>query len=187
MDEQPVSKLKKEIIEWVKVILIAFVLTMIIRSFLVAPFMISGESMMPTLEDGERVIVNELVYRFSEPKRGDIVVFYYPEEDKDLVKRVIGLPGDTVEMKNDQLLINGTKVEEPYLAESKKFFLGNSGVLTEDFEPVKVNSNQFFVMGDNRWNSKDSRAIGTISEEQIIGRVELVFWPFDQWQWVNRK
>lgn len=113
------SSINKELKEWAKAIAIAIILAYLIRTFLFAPFIVDGTSMMPTLENGERLIVNELQYRFGQPKRGDIIVFRYSEE-QDYIKRVIALPGEVVEVKNDQLYINGQKVEEPYLNEERK-------------------------------------------------------------------
>jgi signal peptidase I len=158
--------------EWIKALGIAIIIAVIIRFFSFAPIVVDGESMMPTLQDRERLIVNKMTYLWSEPKRGDIIVFH-ATQDKDWIKRVIGLPGDIVEVKNDTLYINNEIVEEPYLDVSKQH---TSGILTNDFYEV-VPEDELFVMGDNRLNSRDSRMIGTIQISDIVGRADVVFWP----------
>ncbi len=174
------KKEKNEFWEWSKALLIAFGLAWLIRYFLFTPIVVDGESMMPTLEDGDRMIVNKIGYEVGEPDRFDIVVFHAPEK-KDYIKRVIGLPGDHVEYKNDQLYINGKLVPEPYLEQKKKEIV--DGTLTEDFtleqltQMKVVPEGYVFVMGDNRRYSKDSRLIGVISMEEIIGSTRIIFWP----------
>jgi signal peptidase I len=174
------KKEKNEFWEWSKALLIAFGLAWLIRFFLFTPIVVDGESMMPTLEDGDRMIVNKIGYEVGEPDRYDIVVFHAPEE-KDYIKRVIGLPGDHVAYKNDQLYINGKPQEEPYLKPYKKEII--EGTLTEDFtleEIAQVSvipEGYVFVMGDNRRYSKDSRMIGLVSMEEIIGSTNVIFWP----------
>ncbi|GAB7388119.1 signal peptidase I [Bacillaceae bacterium] len=175
------KKVKNEIWEWVKALAIAIVLAFIIRTFLFAPFVVDGTSMMPTLHDGERLIVNKLIYLLGEPERGNIIVFK-ATEDRDYIKRVIAVGGETVEMKDDQLYINGKPVDEPYLEEYKKQAHAEGRLLTNDFGPVKVPEGEIFVMGDNRENSKDSRVIGTIPLEKVIGRADVVFWPLSDFR-----
>lgn len=174
------KKEKNEFWEWSKALLIAFGLAWLIRFFLFTPIVVDGESMMPTLEDGDRMIVNKIGYEVGEPDRYDIVVFHAPEE-KDYIKRVIGLPGDHVAYKNDQLYINGEPQEEPYLDLKKEEII--EGVLTEDFtledyaQVSVIPEGYVFVMGDNRRYSKDSRMIGLVSMEEIIGSTNVIFWP----------
>jgi len=162
-----------EVWEWTKALAIAISIAFAIRYFLFSPIVVDGESMMPTLEDRERLIVNKIVYSFSQPQRGDIIVFH-ATENKDWIKRVIGLPGDTIEIKDDVLYINDEIVEEPYLEGAKKMFGGN---LTDDVPKTVVSEGHLFVMGDNRPNSRDSRWIGTIPLDSVVGRADLVFWP----------
>lgn len=172
-------KKKNELWEWSKALLIAFGLAAIIRFFFFTPIVVDGESMMPTLEDGDRMIVNKIGYTVGEPDRYDIVVFHAPEE-KDYIKRIIGLPGDHVAYKDDQLYINGEAVAEPYLDEYK---IGISGTLTEDFtleervDQSTIPEGFVFVMGDNRRYSKDSRHIGLVPMDEIIGSTNFIFWP----------
>lgn len=174
------KKEKNEFWEWTKALLIAFGLAFFIRYFLFTPIVVDGESMMPTLENGNRMIVNKIGYEVGEPDRYDIVVFHAPEQ-KDYIKRIIGLPGDHVAYENDQLYINGKPQPEPYLETYKNEI--NEGTLTEDFtleertEMTVIPDGYVFVMGDNRRYSKDSRLIGVISVEEIIGSTSLIFWP----------
>lgn len=164
------SKLVKEIIEWVKSLAIAGVLAIIIHTFLFAVVVVSGPSMETTLHNNERLIMNKIVYNFSDPKHGDIIVFHANEED-DYIKRIIGLPGETIQYRNNQLFINGEAIEEPYLSDT---------TYTTDFGPLEIPEGTVFVMGDNRLNSSDSRIIGSISEDKIVGRVNLLIWPLNR-------
>ena len=177
------NKPKNELVEWIKALVTAFVLAIIIRFVLFTPIVVDGESMMPTLVNGERIVVNKVDYKLRDIKRFDIVVFHAPEK-KDYIKRVIGLPGDYVEYKNDQLYINGKKYDELYLTAFKNE-VEDGGTLTEDFtlqdytNKKIIPKDYYFVMGDNRRNSKDSRHIGLIKEGDIVGKASLVFWPLE--------
>lgn len=170
------KKEKNELWEWGKALFIAFVVVGFVRFFLFAPIVVDGESMMPTLENGDRMIVNKIGYSIGEPDRYDIIVFH-ATEDKDFIKRVIGLPGDHVAYEDGQLLINGEAQKEPYDGDIETF--------TEDFSLEKVTEFEtipegyVFVLGDNRKNSTDSRIIGLIPIKEIVGSTNYVFWPFD--------
>lgn len=174
------SEGKKESWEWLKAIVVALVLAFLIRQFLFAPVIVDGESMIPTLEHNDRMIVNKIGYVFGEPKRFDIIVFHAPA-GKDYIKRVIGLPGDTIHYQNDTLYVNGEQIDEPYLDELRQLYSGEA--VTGDFQLVDVTGetivpeDQLFVLGDNRRHSKDSRDIGTIHIDEVIGRANVVFWP----------
>ncbi|GAA0494290.1 signal peptidase I [Salinibacillus aidingensis] len=162
----------KEIWEWTKAIIIAIILAFIIRSFIFATSVVEGASMHPTLENGERVVFNKAIYYLSEPDRGDIVIIQRPS--KNYVKRVIGLPNDVVEVKNHSLYINSQKQTQSYLDDE-------AIKSTSDFGPITVPEGEYFVMGDNRSISKDSRnGLGLIKEDEIIGRSELIIYPFDE-------
>lgn len=170
---------KNESWEWVKALGIALVLAILIRTFFFAPFVVDGDSMEPNLHNGEWLIVNKLTYRFSEPERGDIIVFHF-SEDKDYIKRVIGLPGETVSIEDGNLYINGEQVDEPYLDEAKEKYNKYGDIpYTEDFSEVTVPEGEIFVMGDNRPRSQDSRysQVGTIELERVVGRADVVLWP----------
>lgn len=171
--------------EWMKALVIAVLLALVIRYFIFAPIVVDGLSMMPTLHDQDRMIVNKFSYRIGEPKRFDIVVFHAPE-NKDYIKRVIGLPGDTVEYKDDKLYINGKYYEEPYLDKYKKQVV--DGPLTYPFTLEEITGKktvpkgELFVMGDNRRYSKDSRHIGTVSMDKVLGKASIVYWPISDFR-----
>lgn len=177
------SSFVKEVYEWIKSLVIAGILAYLIHTFLFAIVVVSGSSMEPTLLNQERLIMNKIAYRVGAPQHGDIVVFHATETD-DYIKRVIGLPGDIIEFKEDTLYINGESAEEVYLNE-KKNALHEELTLTIDFGPVEVPDGMVFVMGDNRRNSTDSRDIGPIEIEKIIGRVKIVIWPIQEIRSLN--
>ncbi|MGM8214298.1 signal peptidase I [Bacillaceae bacterium W0354] len=164
--------MKKEIWEWTKAILIAIVLAFLLRTFVFATSIVEGTSMDPTLHNGERVIFNKAIYLFDSPDRGDIVIIQHPH--KNYVKRVIGLPNETIEGINSTIYINGTALDETYLSDEQQMGTGNFG-------PVRIPDGQYFVIGDNRSISKDSRnGLGLIEEDEIIGRSEIIIYPFNQ-------
>ncbi|MFS0690939.1 signal peptidase I [Sporosarcina sp. 179-K 8C2 HS] len=162
-----------EIMSWIKAIVVACVLVFAIRHFLFSPVIVSGQSMEPTFESENRVIISKI----HKLDHFDLVVFHAPGSTEDYIKRVIGLPGDTVVMKDDKLFINGKEYEEEYIQANKER-LFNDQKLTEDFE-VTVPEGQLFVLGDNRRNSTDSRAIGCIDQESVVGKVGFRFYPFN--------
>lgn len=164
---------KNEWLEWIKAIAIAIALAFILRTFFFATSIVEGASMDPTLENGERVMFNKIIYYIDEPEHGDIVIIERPV--KSYVKRIIGQPGDTIEIRNHTLFINGEEQNQSYLDNS-------ATESTRDFGPVEVPEEKYFVMGDNRSISKDSRnGLGFIEESEIIGRTELVIYPFTEW------
>ncbi|WP_100404500.1 signal peptidase I [Bacillus solitudinis] len=175
------TKGKSDSWEWVKAVAIALILAFVIRYFLFAPIVVDGQSMMPTLEHSDRMIVDKISYAFSEPERFDIIVFHAPD-GKDYIKRVIGVPGDRVEYRGDVLYVNDQAVEEPYLENLKLVYEGET--LTGDFQLIDITSDtvvpedQLFVLGDNRRHSKDSRDIGTVHIDKVVGKANIVFWPF---------
>ena len=172
---------KNEWVEWLKAIVIAVVIAAVVRIFMFSAIMVDGISVMPTLEDGDKMIANKISYVIGEPKRFDIIVFNANPEEK-YIKRVIGLPGDTVEYRDDVLYINGEPQEEPYLEQLKAT---TEGTLTGDFTLEEMTGEQtipeghLFVMGDNRRNSTDSRHIGLIPYEEVIGKTNFIYWPID--------
>lgn len=170
------SKAKNEVWEWTKALAIAIALAFIIRTFIFAPFIVEGQSMESTLHNEEKLVVNKAIYYVSEPKRGDIIVFH-AEPTRDYIKRVIGVAGDTVEVKNDVLYVNGKAVDEPYLTLNREEMNGTP--LTEDVPLIKIPQGHIYVMGDNRQNSHDSRKIGPVDLKTVVGRAEFVFWPFN--------
>jgi len=177
------ERLKKEGMEWIKAIVVGFLVFLLIRTFFFSNYVVEGSSMMPTLQDGNKLIVNKFVYKISDLDRFDVIVFHANEKE-DYVKRIIGLPGDTIEYKDDKLYINGKYYEEPYLEKYKKQFSGSK--LTGDFTLLektgfeKVPEGTVFVLGDNRLGSWDSRHFGFVSISQIVGEVNVRYWPFNQ-------
>jgi len=168
------SSKKMTLWELIQTVVIAVVLALLITQFVVQGYKIPSGSMETTIMPDDRVFVNKFIYRFTEPKRGDIVVFKYPvDPSKDYVKRTIGLPGETLEMRNGIVYIDGKPLDEPYLTEQG----------TGDFGPVKIKAGHFFMMGDNRDNSEDSRYWGQLPRENIRGKVFLRFWPLDRICW----
>lgn len=159
------------LVEFLVIVLVAFALVFgFVRPFVVEAFYIPSESMVPTLEVGDRVFVNKFIYRFSEPHRGDIVVFKSIEgENDDLIKRIVGVPGDEVAVRNGLLFVNGERYRERYV---NKEFPDDSF-----FGPITVPEGKVFVMGDNRANSRDSRYFGPVPIDDIEGEAFVVFWP----------
>ena len=133
---------------------------------------VEGSSMLPGLENNQRLIVVKAVYHFRDPQRGDIIIIHPPvAPDKQWVKRVIGLPGDTVEVKNHTVYVNNVALKEPYIKEAPNYTYG----------PFQVPAGQYFVLGDNRANSDDSHIFGTVPMANIIGKAWLTIWPLDRW------
>ena len=159
-------------LEFLIILLVAFALVFgFVRPFVLEAFYIPSESMVPTLEVGDRVFVNKFVYRFSEPQRGDIIVFRSVEgEGEDLIKRVIGVPGDRIAIINGVLHVNGETQKETYLRDARPLDEGPNG-------PTRVREGEVFMMGDNRANSRDSRFFGPVPIENIEGEAFMRFWP----------
>lgn len=166
------SHLAREIVETIALTILIF---LAIR-FTVQNYQISGPSMQNTLHTGQFVLVNKVAYLFRAPERGDVVVFHEPDQpDRDLIKRVIGLPGDTIKLDGTNVWVNGTELNEPYITRRDNFIA----------ETVTVPPNDFFVMGDNRPVSEDSRVFGFVPKDYIVGKAILVYWPLNQWQMLN--
>jgi len=156
--------------ETVETVGLALIIFLIIRVG-IQNYRIEGASMEPNFHDGEYLIVNKLAYRLGEYERGDVIVFKYPNDpSKDYIKRVIGLPGDTVEIRGGQLFVNGVQIEEPYE------HMPNA----RDESPVVVDAGHLYVMGDNRPASSDTRSWGQLGQEFVIGQAWLAIWPFEQ-------
>jgi signal peptidase I len=174
---------RKKSLEWLKAIIIGLLIAFVLRTFLFSSYEVFGVSMLPTVVEGDRLVINKVGYYIWEPERFDLIVFHANEQE-DFIKRVIGLPGETVEYIDDKLYINGEMVEEKYLHEYKKSL--NIGKLTGDFQlrhvtgVTSVPEGHIFVLGDNRRFSKDSRHIGFIKMEDIVGEVNIRYWPFNQ-------
>ena len=178
--------------EYLEALAYAIVLALFIRAFVVQAFKIPSGSMIPTLQIGDHILVNKFIYginipftdkklfTFKEPKRGDIIVFRYPgDEDRDFIKRAIGLPGDTIEIRDKQVSINGKPLKEPYAIFNEHNILGNAGYSRDNYGPVKIPPHHLFVMGDNRDNSMDSRFWGFLDESKVKGRAFIIYWSWD--------
>ncbi len=184
------SRAGNEITEWIKALAIAGILVFVIRWFLVSPFIVDGPSMQPNFWDRERIIVNKIIYDIREPQRGEVIVFHVPDEGRDFIKRVIGIPGDTVKVEGDTLYINGQPVEETYAyekahAEGGLYNRNDGDFPNNEFPDGVVPKGTVFVMGDNRSNSEDSRMIGYIPKDRIVGRADLIFWPIKDFSLVK--
>ncbi|HHW01467.1 MAG TPA: signal peptidase I [Thermoanaerobacterales bacterium] len=167
------KNLKDEIIEWIKAIAFALVLALAIRGYVFEPMIVPTGSMIHTIEIGDRILVNKFIYRFEPLKRGDIVVFKYPDDPRQtFVKRLIGVGGDVIEIKDGILYRNNVPVQEPYLKEP----------MVGSFGPYRVPEGYFFMMGDNRNNSKDSRFWENkfVSRDQIVGKAVYRIWPISR-------
>lgn len=180
----------KEIIEWIVALAIGIIITIILTVFIGTSYTVSGESMHPTFEDKDKVIVSKISKTLNHIDSGDVIIFH-ANSKSDYIKRLIGKPGDTVKYKKDQLYINDKKVKEPYLSENKKY--KNGKYLTEDFNSktlngangkAKIPEDKYLVLGDNRQNSNDSRYkdVGLIDKKQIVGKVMFRYWHFDKWE-----
>jgi len=168
--------LLRSLLELPVMLLISFVLVFgFVRPVIASSFYIGSESMVPTLQVWDRLLINKLAYDIQGPERGDIVLFRDPHGGKEpLIKRVVGLPGDTVRIRGGRLFVNGEPQKEPYVAERPCV---RAAPKTCSFGPVRVPKGHVFVMGDNRANSYDSRFFGPIPEESIIGEALVRFWP----------
>jgi signal peptidase I len=163
----------RNLVEWVGIVVGALVVALVVKTFLIQAFFIPSLSMYPTLDKGDRVLVNKLSYKLHDVHRGDLVVFERPPGQpastiKDLIKRVVGLPGESIEARAGVVYIDGKRISEPYLVD---------GVTTDNLPRQTVPKGEIFVMGDNRDDSADSRVFGAIDEDSIVGRAFLRVWP----------
>jgi len=166
----------QELREWVVTLLVAIVIALVVRSFLFEPVRVDGSSMSTTLSNGEVMFVTKPEYLLGDPQRFDVVICHYPGRgNTNFVKRVVGLPGDTVEVKGGYLYVNGEQYDEPYITHRPDYTLS----------AYTVPEGQYFVLGDNRSNSNDSHLIGPIDRDMIKGHVRSVFWPLDAWRTIK--
>ena len=183
-------KQKSKVREYAETLIIALLIALFARAFVVQAFKIPSESMKPTLLVGDHLLVNKFIYgiripmigkkilQFSEPQRGDVIVFKYPKDpSKDYIKRVIGLPGDTVEIRDRQIYINDRPIEDPW-----GVFNVRRLSTSDNHGPVMVPPDSLFVMGDNRNNSLDSRVWGFVPFDDVLGKAFIMYWS---WDWGN--
>lgn len=176
--ENTIKRFTEYTLEIIKVILISLAIIVPVRYFLIQPFYVKGASMEPNFFDHEYLVINEISYRFNAPERGDIVVFKYPRDPSQyFIKRVVGLPNETLEIKDGKIIIfnsdhqDGAVLEENYLEDDIKTF-GN--------RTISLGMEEYFIMGDNRLASFDSRSFGPIKKESIVGKVWFRGWPFNK-------
>lgn len=181
---QIVRGLYKWLVDLAETLVIAGAIFVVIYAFLIRPFQVNGSSMFPTFINGEYVFTNLLTQRFGPLKRGDVIVFKAPpSQDKDYIKRIIGLPGERVKIAEGQVYINGKRLDESvYLNPSVKT---DSRGFAHEGEDVLVSQKSYFVMGDNRLYSSDSRDWGLVTFDKVIGKSTLVYWPLNRIRWVQ--
>ncbi len=186
-ERDPLTRGARAVFDWMLVVGIAILVAVLVRTFVLAHFVVDGTSMATTLDSGDRVFVNKLSYRFGEPDRGDVIVLHQISgtSQRDLIKRVIALPGEEIEIRSCEVLITDTdgttrRLIEPYL-DPQVVTPGNCG---GDTPPTPVPPEHIYVLGDNRSGSQDSRSLGPIEIDEVVGRAFVVFWPRDNWQWL---
>ncbi len=182
------------VFELLKIVVISLFIIIPIRYFLIQPFYVKGASMEPSFYDHEYLIIDEISYRFNEPNRGDIIVFRYPRNPQEyFIKRLIGLPGEQIQIKDGEVKVfndssgDGFVLDEDYLPDNLKTYGLSEEIITlsEVNENDPTTKNEYFVLGDNRNSSKDSRSFGPVAESFITGKVLLRGWPFDRIQFFD--
>ncbi|PIV39209.1 MAG: signal peptidase I [Candidatus Omnitrophica bacterium CG02_land_8_20_14_3_00__42_8] len=162
--------------EWIEPIIIAVILALIIRTFVVQAFKIPTGSMRPTLIEGDRILVSKFIYKFREPKRGEVIVFISPEDKKkDFIKRLVGLPNENIQLSNGAILVNNAPVEECPLL--KKQYYYNRGDFGAERQIVTIPNDAYYVLGDNSLSSRDSRYWGFMPKKFLLGKAFLIYWP----------
>lgn len=175
--QAPKSGFGSHIVDFIQTLVVFAAIGTAVYMWVARPHKVSGNSMFPNFHNGDFIITEQISYHFSEPQRGDIVVFKNPrEESKDFIKRIIGKPGERVKLENGHFYINGQLLNEPYLATD---LTTPPGSFLQEGSEIVVPPKTFFATGDNRHNSTDSREIGPISDKELKGRVILRYWPVD--------
>jgi signal peptidase I len=171
-DNAPLPQFRRELRSWTRDLAVALGLALVIIIFLYQPVKVEGTSMAPLLSDQERIFINKFVYRFEPIERGDVVVFWYPlDRSKSFIKRVVALPGETVELRAGRLYVSGRELMEPYVPAN---YLDGAS-----YPPLTIPSDSFFVMGDHRDSSNDSRVFGPVARQFIYGKAVFAYWPVD--------
>lgn len=169
-DERPWQMIRPVLLEALQIVAPALILALVVHLFLAQATVVFGQSMEPNLHPHQRLIVDKISYRLHPPRRNDIVVIDLPHIDELLVKRIVALPGETVEIRQGVIYVNGEALAEPFPHDMTPF----------DMAPITLGPLSYFVLGDNRSNSNDSRAFGPVTIDRILGRVWLRYWPLDQ-------
>jgi signal peptidase I len=168
----PAPQMRRELRSWTRDLAVALGLALVIIIFLYQPVKVEGTSMSPLLSDQERIFINKFVYRFEPIGRGDVVVFWYPKDrSKSFIKRVVGLPGETIEIRGGRVYVDGKGLEEPYVPAN---YLDGAS-----YPPMQVPVEDYFVMGDHRDSSNDSRMFGPVGRQFIYGKAVFAYWPVD--------
>ena len=172
-------KLFDFIFELIKVVLISLIIIIPIRYFLIQPFYVKGASMEPSFYDHEYLIIDEISYRFKDLKRGDAIVFRYPRNPQEyFIKRIIALPNESIQIKDGEVHVYNNNNPQGFILEED--YLGNVETYSLNEEIIELSDNEYYVLGDNRTSSKDSRSFGSVDDSFIIGRVLLRGWPIDR-------
>lgn len=170
------SKVKAVVLEYVKSFVIAIILALLIRGFVVQAFKIPSGSMRPTLIEGDRILVNRFIYRFREPQRGDVIVFRFPNNlKKDFIKRLVAMGGESVEVAEGNILVDGSVISAPSIF--KERYYRSRGSYGVQGRPVNIPEGYFYVLGDNSSSSRDSRYWGFVSRKNLIGKAFVIYWP----------
>lgn len=178
------ASIGKFIVSLLETVVVALVISIVLYIFVMTPHEVIGNSMHPTYKNGEYLMANRISYRIGEPERGDVIIFKY-SDTQDFIKRVIGLPGDTVMLKDGQLYVNNKLLDESdYLADT---VYTNGGEYLKEGESKKVPEGEYFVCGDNRPHSSDSRVFGPIPEKDIKGKAWIVYFPFSEFRIVTHQ
>jgi signal peptidase I len=172
------------IYSFVETVVIALVIAVVLYLFIMTPHEVLGNSMHPTYKNGEYLMANKLTYRFGEPKRGDVIIFQY-SETQDFIKRIIGIPGDNIMVKDGKVYVNNQQLNESsYLADT---VYTSGGEYLAEGQTVTISEGEYFVLGDNRPHSSDSRTFGPISESQIKGKAWIVYLPLSEFRIVTHE
>ncbi len=174
-----------ELFDLLKVFVICYIVVIVLTNYVVKPIRVEGSSMYPTLKDGEFGLTNVFSVKFQSVNRYDVVIIYNEERGEYWVKRVIGLPGDTVESKKDILYINNKPVEQQFLDQSYVQSMQKEGQFTSDFEKVTLQEGEYWLMGDNRPRSEDSRIHGPFKESELVGKDVMILYPLDEMKYVQ--
>jgi len=174
----------KFIMSFLETVVVALVISVVLYLFIMTPHEVVGRSMDPTYKNGEMLMANKILYKMKKPERGDVIIFKY-SETQDFIKRIIGLPGETVMLKDGKLYINGTLLDESHYLSSSVYT--NGGEYLSEGETITVPEGRYFACGDNRPHSSDSRSFGPIDEKDIKGKAWIVYFPFNQFRLVKHE
>ncbi len=171
------SELKDFSFDTIKIVVISLIIIIGIRSFVMQPFFVNGQSMEPNFHDGDYIIVNEIGYRFDDPKRGDIVIFHYPNDPSQFfIKRIIGLPGEKIEIKNNEITVYNKEHSDGFTIDES--YIPRSAIILKDYSQ-ELKNDEYYVLGDNRMASSDSRVWGVLERHYIVGKAWIRAWPFN--------